>query len=768
MSIAHATGPLNRRFKLRSDLQWSLYSKDDQSTWVARSPISLEYFYFGDLEKRLLWLLNGSRTVGEVAQHPWAASLGQAWIIDMVMKAQAANLLLPADGPGMGEGIWRTIARGRERRRLQWLLSPLAIRVKLFDPSRLLELLAPVSRLLFSRTLALLSMVSIPFVVYFVVLQLLASGRTSLIGDSLGQLNSEQLLVLLFIYLVMKSFHELGHALACKKWTAECHEIGVLFLVFAPCLYCDTTDSWKLTSRWRRAAIAAAGIYCEVLMSTAAAIVWLLTQPTSSLHWVAAYTMAIGSVSTVLVNANPLLRYDGYYILSDLWRVPNLADQSREALRTWLARLLTGTSMPVDKWDARPITLIVYQIAAKCYRAFLLVMIVMVVWLTLDRWGLRLIGMLLVGMTLTTATLGAIFGTTSFLKEVNLTGRIRRYRAGAVVVAACLVLWMVMSVEWPSYLSARAISSVRELHPIYARQSGRLVEFAPLGSLVPKGAPLVRLQSSDLDLELLSLEGTIAELQERLTQLRLALVDDDQAAFELGNTIEQIAKNQSRRDVLQMEIDSLSVVAEFDGRLIPSNTRPQVALAEADHLGIWNPVLSTAHLDATIERGTLLGWLAEHDSIELTALVPEYETERLSPGMKVACRWDCQAGSLYQGVVQRIAAEPLESTPEILAGDPSFVADTRGGPLSSQTSGYYEVKIMVSNCPPAAVHQSLATVHIETTPSTLWDRIYRFYSKNIRPQFLRQNRLAINKSNIGSAMVCAVRSLNASVNTWSN
>lgn len=762
------SNPLSQRFKLRPDLQWSRYGTPMQPTWVARNPISLEYFYFSDIEKQILWLLNGLKTLAEVIHHPLAHSVGPEWVLQLVTKAQAANLLVAREGPGNGNGIWQAKQQAWRRGRLQWLLSPLAMRFKLFDPSRMLEFLAPLARALFSKWLAIFSLILIPTVAYFVVLRLNEIGLAQLMREAFGQLNAGRLLVLLIIYLGIKSLHELGHALACKKWQAECHEIGIFFLVFAPCLYCDTTDCWKLSNPWKRAAIAAAGIYVEVLVATLAGIVWLWTQPTSGLHWAAAYTMVIGSFSTVVVNANPLLRYDGYYILSDLWRVPNLADQSREALRAAVVWILTAKRFPSDRWDAHPWPLIAYQLAAKLYRTFLLVMIVVVVWGMLDRLGLRLVGMLLIAMTVTTALVGTALGAISLWKEVSMSGRKRNLRLWVIVASLCLLSWVILTVRWPTYVSARAVTALSELHPVYARQTGQLMEFSPLGQLVTPGQNLVRLQSRDLELELLLVEGQLRQLEEKLVQLRLAQVDDDQAAFELGDTVEQLAKHRAQRQILMDEISALQVLAEFDGRLIPSENRPQVTLSEGDHLGIWNPILAEAHLGATIERGTLLGWLAGGDSLELTAMVPEDEAERLRPGMSVVCRWDCQAGQIYHGKVLRISAEPLTTTPEVLLGDPGFVTEISPDGRAVPFRSHYEVEISVERFPKGACHQSLATVHVATAPSTLAEILYRFYSLHIRPQFYRQTRFAMNSSNMGSAIVCAVRSLSDSVNTWSS
>ena len=113
-----------------------------------------------------------------------------------------------------------------------------------------------------------------------------------------------------------KVFHELGHALICKHFGGECHQIGPMLLVFTPALYCDTSDSWMLPSRWQRAAVGMAGVATEILLAAVATMVWVSTAPGLT-HYIAMNVMLVCSVSTLLFNANPLLRYDGYYVLSD-------------------------------------------------------------------------------------------------------------------------------------------------------------------------------------------------------------------------------------------------------------------------------------------------------------------------------------------------------------------------------------------------------------------------------------------------------------------
>ncbi len=145
----------------------------------------------------------------------------------------------------------------------------------------------------------------------------------------------------------VKVLHELGHALACKHFGGQVPEMGVLLLVFVPCLYCDVTDAWRFTSKWQRIVVSAAGMMVELVIASLATIVWWYAQP-GLVQLVALDVMIVSTVHTLAVNGNPLLRYDGYYILSDLVESPNLWQRSRDALSNLAGHWLLGQQADED------------------------------------------------------------------------------------------------------------------------------------------------------------------------------------------------------------------------------------------------------------------------------------------------------------------------------------------------------------------------------------------------------------------------------------
>ena len=147
---------------------------------------------------------------------------------------------------------------------------------------------------------------------------------------------------------LVKIVHELAHALTCVHVGGQCHEIGLLLLVFTPCLYCDVSDAWSIASKWRRIAVSAAGVIVEVCLAAAATLLWWFSAP-GAFHTLCLHIMIVCSVSTLLLNGNPLLRYDGYYVLADWLEVPNLGQQSQALLNRLLAGFFLGIVPPADR-----------------------------------------------------------------------------------------------------------------------------------------------------------------------------------------------------------------------------------------------------------------------------------------------------------------------------------------------------------------------------------------------------------------------------------
>jgi putative peptide zinc metalloprotease protein len=727
---AGAGGELDRVVRLRPDIEWTKYGDHKRSSWIARDPISLEYFHFQQSERALALALDGKATLKEILAKK-VDDVSAERISRLVQKLDSACLTVPQIAGENGQRLWGVLKSQRRRSLFQLMLSPLAIRIKIFDPTRLLQLLAPLAKLLFSTYFVVFCAIMSAGVGVAVITKLIESPFS--LASSFENITAQRAASLVLIYVLVKSLHELGHALACKKWTAECHEIGVFILVFTPCLYCNTTDSWKLSSRWRRACVAAAGIYVELIAATLGGVVWLTTATDSVLHLLGANVMIISSLSTVLVNANPLLRYDGYYVLSDLWGVPNLADQAREALRAFCTAWLTGKRMPQHRWDSSPAVLAAYGLTAWLYRHFVAIMVVWAVWLLSAEFGLKLAGFFFAVITLANLALAGLFGFKQWVREIAMAGGVRLIRLLLLGVIAVLGFYGCLYKSWPTTISSRVVTTFDETKPIYAEHAGILVSFAAAGQDFDVGTELVRIESPELDLQLIDARGKVAMLVEHISQLKSRLVDEKNSATELANTTEELAKAREQLKILESEADSLAIIADSSGVLLANEFVSTQTLTELSDLENSRPLLSLPNLGRRVERGALLGWTSRLGKFELTAYVSERDAELLSPGMEVYCRWDCEPAVRYVGVVSRVAPEPITEIPASLQGDESIPFRISKNGIPQPERPHYEVNLNMVEFPKCLSHQSLATAHVQTAPRTIYQSLQRLFDTLARP-----------------------------------
>src|SRR5208337_844269 len=151
---------------------------------------------------------------------------------------------------------------------------------------------------------------------------------------------------------LVKVIHEFGHGLSCRHFGGEVHEMGAMLLCLTPCLYCNVSDAWTLPSKWRRMIIGFAGIYVELVIASLATVVWWNSASQPFLHNLSLGLMVVCSVNTVLFNGNPLLRFDGYYILADWLEIPNLRERANRFLGQITGEFCLGIEHPEQAYMA--------------------------------------------------------------------------------------------------------------------------------------------------------------------------------------------------------------------------------------------------------------------------------------------------------------------------------------------------------------------------------------------------------------------------------
>ncbi|MET0263134.1 MAG: hypothetical protein ABW223_09570, partial [Rariglobus sp.] len=364
-------------------------------------------------------------------------------------------------------------------------------------------------------------------------------------------------------FTVAKLIHEFGHAYAVKAFGGEVHTMGVMLLVFTPVPYVDATAAWAFRERWKRVMVGAAGMIPELVYASLAALVWANTGP-GTLNSLAYNTMVVASVSTVLFNLNPLLRFDGYYILSDLTESPNLQSRSgRHWMHLWERHALKVDSLESPartKGEAWGLT--IFGGASYVYRMLITISIILFV---ADRYfGL---GLLAAALAFAGAFILPMVKAGRYLVREPRIERARR-RAWLIVGGSlAAVLVFLGAVPMPDHFRApglaRAVGSVDVNSPV----GGWMVSLeTPSGTSVTAGHPLLKLESPELEFQLSAARAELAQVQGRERQML--------AEYSAGIETMRLRRQASQAVVERFEADrkALELHAPATGRWVALRT----------------------------------------------------------------------------------------------------------------------------------------------------------------------------------------------------
>jgi putative peptide zinc metalloprotease protein len=382
----------------------------------------------------LIGLMDGERTVQEIWDEA-ARQLGddcptQDETIRVLGMLHFADSLSCDISPDTDKMLRRSERRESKETR-QRMLHPMALRLPLFDPDAFLDRWIRFVRPVFTvyGALAWCAVVGAALV-------LGASHWTELTQDASSRLLSGQTMLLMWItYPCVKALHELGHAFAAKVWGAEIHEMGIMFLVLMPVPYVDASAANVFPDKRRRMVVSAAGILVEVFLASLALLIWLVVEP-GLVRSVAYSVIWISGASTLLFNANPLLRFDGYFVLSDWIEIPNLGARANQYLGFLVQRHVFGLSRvrcPINAPGEAP-WFVVYGITAFLYK--LLITFGIALFLA---GRFFILGVLLALLSLATQVVAPAVRHTSSVLSSPRFGE-RRFRILAVSLGAILGL----------------------------------------------------------------------------------------------------------------------------------------------------------------------------------------------------------------------------------------------------------------------------------------------------------------------------------------
>ena len=722
------------RLRMRPDLAVRAQRFGRDRYWVVKDPVALAYFHLRDEEHAILRMLDGRTSLAEIKRRfeetfaPLQMSLEQ--LQAFLGRLHQSGLVL-ADAPGQGDQL--LVRHGRRRRQawLQSLSNVLAIRLRGLDPEPLLAWLYPKCRWLFSCWFlaACLLLVACAGTLVAVQFDVLAS-RLPRFQEFFTARNLIWLAVALGS---AKVLHEMGHALTCKHFGGECHELGILFLVFTPCLYCNVSDSWMLSDKWQRIAISAAGILVEVVLASVCTLLWWLSEP-GLVNTLSLSMMFVCSVNTLLFNGNPLLRYDGYFILSDLLEVPNLAQQSRALVGRGLARLFLGVDPGRDRSlpERKRVVLATYGVASTVYRWFVVIAILWFCYRVLKPYRLEVVAEALALMVAAGLVAMPVVTLGMLLRNPAWRRRIRRGRAMlafGILIAAIVAVGLI---PLPFRVSAPAVLQPRDAQHVYVVVPGSLAESVSAGEMVEKGQPLARLVNLDVRQAIVELTGKRDLARLELENLGLRLADDPSVAPRIPAAREALADIEARLDERERDHDRLVLRAPVGGTVLPPPRRPPRSYSPG-RLDSWEASpLDERNLGCHLETGALYCLVGDPDDLEASVVLDQADVKFVRAGQRVRLKLDQLPGRVLGGTITEIAKTDLKVAPRELAKGEELPVrvDDQGIPRPVETS--YQARVALDDHDARLLPGTRGRAKILAEPQSLARRLYRHLGRTFR------------------------------------
>lgn len=545
--------------ELRPELQLRRGAPESQwqPTWLIHDPLLNRYIQIDAAAHAILSHWQEADTVAGLVARITASGEAQAdekSVCDLINMLKSSELTLDADGRQLAN------IKAKQRHSLFMTLvhNYLFFRVPLVRPNRALLWALPLVRKLWSvwvlRSIAVMGIAGL----------YLASRQWELFLTTAQRYMSwEGAISAGAALIIVKILHELGHAFAATALGCRVHTMGIAFVVMAPMPYTDVTDAWKLPRRQQRLIIDSAGILVEAAVAAVALLFWGLL-PDGPLRSCAFVLSAVSIISSLAINLNPFMRFDGYYLLTEILGVPNLQARAFALGRWKLREVLFGIGAPCPEQMPRGKigVLVAYAWAIWIYRLVVFTGIALLVY----HYFFKVLGLILFAVEI------VYFIIRPIMDELKQWYRMRKLirptpRAVATVLSFAVLLAAVV-VPWSTRVEIPSVLEAGQLQRIFPVRAAKVVAVhVSHGARVTAGTPIVTLSSSEIDNELSQARISLA-----LADLQLARrgVDniDRESSLVLEDTVRAL---RSKIAGLLREQGELQVRAPFDGKIVDLN-----------------------------------------------------------------------------------------------------------------------------------------------------------------------------------------------------
>ena len=636
------------RLRLKDSLRFTMRQVGDGIHYLVEDEVTGRFFRVGLAQYTFMTMLDGNRTVSTALMK--TATLLREHAID---ESEAANLCKWAIESGLvdsetGNSTARRIEQHEQMQKQKMVsyLNPMMMRMPLFNPDPIVSVVSRFTGFLVSPIGAILW----TWVCVYGFLQL-GQNWDAFYTNRVNSFGAMDIVWIALTWVVLKLVHELAHSVVCKKFGGRVQSCGILLLLMIPMPYVDVTSSWRFDNKWKRILTSAAGMMCEVFIAAIACWIWVNSAP-GPLQYHAGNVIISATLHTLLFNINPLMKFDGYFMLADWLEIPNLAGHGRSWLKGIFKRAYFGNKpSPLKETGFRGLAVRAYGVLAMA-------------WFFTIAIGLSLAASSFIeGFGLLVAIIGMIMwaGIPLFMLCKYFLVGTKTERPNRVWFATAMTLTLLLTAGFfylcpsPSVVSAPVVIDFEPLHIVRSNSKGFIDNIHVRdGQTVDEGELLVTLINPELRHELKSLMIDI-----RISKLRYNTFfnqgEISQAQLE-EKSLESMVKREKE---LNERIAELNIYAPSSGSVLARDLDSK----GGQYLQPGDEILSLATAGEIHAIA-----LTRQDDIEWVAENPESEIE-----LRI---WGRHQSELLKGRVKHINPRARDDLPH-----EAFAAST-GGPLA--------------------------------------------------------------------------------------
>ena len=612
---------------MRDDLDVSRHTCADGIAYVIHHPVTFQSHRLTPDDYMVFCHIDGKRNLGDIF-----SQLVTNGLIDENAPDDFYNFVIHLNAIGLlnlpitdGKQLHQRFIERKDAAKKGGLNRYLFFRVPLFSSDAFLDRTHNIFAPMFTRGAALVWLLALLTCVGIVI------ANAKRFADPLGTLlAADNLVVMWSLLLGLKVVHEFGHAYACKHFGGRVPEMGAYFMMLSPCAYVDASASWGFPSRWQRIIVAMGGMYFESIAAMFALLVWCFTGP-GPVHSAAQLVVFLSTVITVGFNMNPLMKYDGYYALSDALGLPHLQSDAVNEFKGVVKKTLFGIEhKTVAATSTGKLAYQLFGFATAVWRVLIMVAIALTISTLVPAVAPFAIVLMFGNMIVK-----SVGGLVTYLRTSDELAHCRTRAIGITAGLAGLSIVAIASLPVPGGTRAPAVVVAEHEHVIHAASPGFLHAVSTEnGKPIAAGSLVCQLVDENLQL-------VVDRSIERVNELEVTLVNElKRRSPAAGPVQQQLQQAKQELASAKRRLDQMTIVAPADG-----------VVAAADALDVTGRFIQQGEPLATIQSG---GW-------QIEALLEEDTLSDLKPriGDEASVRLRGYGGQQFAGRI--VAIEPVGS-----------------------------------------------------------------------------------------------------------